>query len=71
MGYPVAVGEFGAYSMAPDAARVNYLNAMRTEMVARNLPWMYWELASGFGLCDPQPHIWRQNLLDALLPSER
>lgn len=71
MGYPLVVGEFGAYSMASDAARVNYLNAMRTEMAARNLPWMYWELASGFGLYDPQQHVWRQNLLDALLPPAR
>lgn len=68
LGYPVVVGEFGAYSMASDAARVTYLNAMRTEMAARNLPWIYWELASGFGLYDPQRQVWRQNLLDALLP---
>ena len=66
LGYPVVVGEFGAYSRAPQAARVRYLQTMRAEMAARELPWMYWELASGFGLYDPQAHAWRTDLVRAL-----
>ncbi|WP_457323057.1 glycoside hydrolase family 5 protein [Roseateles sp. P5_E11] len=66
LGYPVVVGEFGAYSRAALGARVRYLKAMRAEMAARQLPWMYWELASGFGLYDPQAHAWRTDLVQAL-----
>jgi len=66
LNYPVVVGEFGAYSRAAQAARVRYLKAMRTEMAARQLPWMYWELASGFGLYDPVAHAWRTELVQAL-----
>lgn len=65
-GYPVVVGEFGAYSKAPAAARLRYLQAMRSEMASRQLPWMYWELASGFGLYDPVAHAWRADLVKAL-----
>lgn len=64
--YPVVVGEFGAYSRAAQAARVRYLKAMRAEMAARQLPWMYWELAAGFGLYDPVAHAWRTDLVQAL-----
>jgi endoglucanase len=66
LGYPVVVGEFGAYSRAAMAARVRYLQAMRAEMASRQLPWMYWELAAGFGLYDPQAHAWRPELVQAL-----
>ncbi|MCE4556646.1 glycoside hydrolase family 5 protein [Roseateles cellulosilyticus] len=66
LGYPVVVGEFGAYSKAAIGARVRYLQAIRSEMAARQLPWMYWELASGFGLYDPVAHAWRAELVNAL-----
>jgi endoglucanase len=63
---PVFVGEFGAYSQAPPGARVRYLRLMREAMAARDLPWFYWELASGFGLYDPQAHRFRDDIKDAL-----
>lgn len=66
LGYPVFVGEFGAYSKAPDAARVRYLKVMRAALQARGLPWTYWELASGFGLYDPVAHRFRADLMAAL-----
>ena len=69
LGYPVVVGEFGAYSRAALGPRVRYLKAMRAEMAARQLPWMYWELAAGFGLYDPQAHAWRTDLVQALYGS--
>lgn len=63
---PMLVGEFGAYSMAPLAARVAYLRLMRDAMEARGLPWMYWELASGFGIYDPAAKAMRREPYEAL-----
>lgn len=63
---PMLVGEFGAYSKAPLAARVAYLRLMRNAMEARQLPWMYWELASGFGIYDPAAKRFRPELYEAL-----
>lgn len=63
---PMLVGEFGAYSKAPLASRVAYLRLMRSAMEARQLPWMYWELASGFGIYDPAAQRMRTELFDAL-----
>lgn len=63
---PVLVGEFGAYSQAPMAARLTYLRWMRDAMEARQLPWMYWELASGFGIYDPVARRMRTDLHEAL-----
>jgi len=64
--HPVLVGEFGAYSKAPLEARVRYLRFMRDAMEARGLPWMAWELASGFGIYDPVAGRMRPELFDAL-----
>jgi endoglucanase len=64
--YPVLVGEFGAYSQAPLPARLRYLRFMRDAMEARDMPWMAWELASGFGIYDPQARRMRPELYDAL-----
>jgi endoglucanase len=63
---PVFVGEFGAYSAAPQAARVRWLGLMRDEMARRDMPWFYWELASGFGLYDPHAHRFRDDLKQVL-----
>jgi endoglucanase len=66
LGYPVYVGEFGAYGKAPQAARLRYLRFMREGMEQRGLPWAYWELAAGFGLYDPQAHAFRADMKSAL-----
>jgi endoglucanase len=65
--YPVHVGEFGSYQAAPLESRVAYTRMMRDAMEARQLPWTYWELASGFGLYDPITNAWRKSVRDALL----
>lgn len=65
-GYPVFVGEFGAYSTAPLAARVNYLSTMRQQMAQRGMPWSYWELAAGFGVYDPVQNQFRPEITQAL-----
>jgi endoglucanase len=65
-GYPVVVGEFGAYGKAPAAARRRYLTALRREMEQRQLPWMYWELAAGFGVYDPASRGFRPEVFEPL-----
>ncbi len=65
-GYPVLIGEFGAYSKAPAPARTRYLRFMREAMESRGLPWMYWELASGFGVYDPKAGRFRPEVFEPL-----
>jgi endoglucanase len=67
--YPVLVGEFGAYSQAPLDGRLRYLRFMRDAIEARGMPWMVWELASGFGIYDPVARRLRSDLHDALFGS--
>jgi endoglucanase len=66
MGYPVYVGEFGAFSKAPQAARVRFLRFMREQMAERQMTWSYWELAAGFGVYDPMAKALRADMFDAL-----
>lgn len=63
---PVWVGEFGAYSKAPEASRLAYTRYMRDAMEQRGLSWAYWEFASGFGMYHPQTRQWNIPLRDAL-----
>jgi endoglucanase len=69
--YPIFLGEFGAYSAAPLASRVNFTRFMRDQAEARAMSWTYWEMASGFGVYDPVAHDWYGDgtLLNALLGS--
>lgn len=66
LGYPVFVGEFGAYSAAPEAAKLRYLRLMREAMAARGMPWYYWELAANFGVYDPVARAFRASIKKAL-----
>jgi endoglucanase len=65
--YPVFVGEFGAYSKADDASRIEFNRKMRAAIESRGMTWSYWEFASGFGVYDPVKLVFRQGLLDSLL----
>lgn len=65
-GYPVFVGEFGAYSTAPLLSRVEYLSTMRQQMAQRGMSWTYWELAAGFGVYDPVQNQFRPEITQAL-----
>ena len=51
--YPVFVGEFGAYSKADDASRIDFNRKMRQAIEGRVMSWTYWEFAAGFGVYDP------------------
>jgi endoglucanase len=66
LGRPVFVGEFGAYSKAALPDQLAYLQTMRSAMESRGLPWMYWELAAGFGVYDPQRGQFRPEITSAL-----
>lgn len=63
---PVFVGEFGAYEKAALPDRIAYLKAMRAAMEERQLPWMYWELAAGFGVYDRKAGAMRPELKTTL-----
>jgi endoglucanase len=67
IGYPVYVGEFGAFeTVAPDA-RARYTRTMRDEIERRGMTWTYWELAGGFGFFDPVAgHVRAGGLEEAL-----
>ena len=67
--YAVFVGEFGAYSKADSASRIDFNRKMRDAMEARGMTWAYWEFAAGFGVYDPVKLSFRQGLLDSLLGS--
>ena len=45
---------------------MRYLKAFRSLAAERGLPWMYWELASGFGVYDPVAHAFRPEIYSAL-----
>ncbi len=67
---PLWMGEFGAYSKADMASRVNWTTFMRAEAEARDITWAYWEFGSGFGVYDRTENRWNEALLDALIPGE-
>ena len=66
-GYPVWVGEFGAYEGAPRDDRVRYTRIMRDEIERRGMTWAYWELAGGFGFVDPATGQVRPNGIEQAL----
>lgn len=64
----ILLGEFGAYSKAPQDSRVRWTSFVREQAEAHGFAWAYWELASGFGVYDPNIKAWRDDLLKALIP---
>ena len=64
----ILLGEFGAYSRAPQDSRVRWTEFVRSEAELHGFAWSYWEMASGFGAYDPESHQWREDLLKALIP---
>lgn len=66
-GYPLFIGEFGAFQKADMASRETHARFARDEYEKRGIPWTYWEFASSFGLFDPAKNAWREPLRRALL----
>jgi endoglucanase len=65
-GYPIFLGEFGAYQEGAMQSRVNFTRYMRDQAEARGMSWTYWEMASGFGVYDRSTDSWHTDLLNAL-----
>jgi len=66
-GYPVYVGEFGAFDKVARDDRDRYARAMRDEIERHGMTWTYWELAAGFGFYDPVAGAVRPDGLEAAL----
>jgi endoglucanase len=64
----ILLGEFGAYSKADMDSRVRWTEYVAREAERHGFAWSYWELASGFGIYDPDAKVWREVLLEALIP---
>ena len=64
----ILMGEFGAYSKAPQDSRVRWTSFVAREAERHGFAWSYWEFASGFGVYDPEANVWRDDLLKALIP---
>jgi endoglucanase len=64
----ILLGEFGAYSKAPQDSRVRWTTFVREQAEAHGFAWAYWEFGSGFGAYDPDVKAWREDLLKALIP---
>lgn len=66
-GYPLHVGEFGAFEKAGMGSREIYTRFVRDEAEKRGFGWTYWEFASSYGVFDPSANAWREPLRRALL----
>ncbi len=64
----ILLGEFGAYSKAPQDSRVRWTTYIREQAEVRGFAWSYWEFNAGFGIYDPDAKVWREDLLKALIP---
>ncbi|HSH91281.1 MAG TPA: glycoside hydrolase family 5 protein [Ramlibacter sp.] len=66
-GYPLHLGEFGAYEKADMKSREAYTRMVRDEAERRAIPWAYWEFASSFGVYSPKTGTWVEPIRRALL----
>lgn len=64
-GVPVFLGEFGSHNLADHASRVAWTRAVRDYAVSRGVGTAYWGLYGSFGLIDPGPGAYDEELLDA------
>lgn len=69
-GRPLYLGEFGAYSKAPQDSRVRWTEAVARAAEAEGFSWAYWEFGAGFGVYDRQRQAWNTDILEALIPPE-
>ena len=67
MGYPVLLGEFGAYSKAPLDSRARWTDYVARTAELSGFGWTYWEYRSGFGVYDRSHRDWVQPIYDALI----
>ena len=67
---PLYLGEFGVYSAADMASRAAWTDFVARQAESRGMAWAYWEFCSGFGVYDPDRDVWREPLLEALVPAD-
>lgn len=67
---PVHIGEFGAYSKADMKYRKKWTTFVARYLETLNWSWAYWEFSAGFGIYNPNTHVFNQDLVDALLHNE-
>lgn len=65
-GYPVYLGEFGAYEKADMKSRAAYTRIVRDEAEKHGIGWAYWEFASSFGVFSPKTNAWVEPIRSAL-----
>lgn len=69
-GYPIHIGEFGAYEKAPMESRARWTEFCGRAFEKFGFPWTYWEFCSGFGLYDAEWNQWKGDLVDPLLSDD-
>jgi len=65
-GRPVHLGEFGAYTTADAASRVNFYSAFRRTAEELQLGWCIWDWSAGFRYWDREKHQALPGMHDAL-----
>ncbi len=68
-GRPMFVGEFGAFSTADMESRALWTEHVARECERLGMSWAYWEFMSGFGLYVPSVDLFREELREALVPT--
>lgn len=68
-GRPLWLGEFGTDEKVDMPSRVRWTSFVAREAEARGIPWCYWEFGTTFGIYEPWPGRWREDLLQALIPA--
>ena len=64
----ILLGEFGSYSRGPQDSRVRWTEFVAREAERHGFAWSYWEFNAGFGIYDPDAKVWREDLVEALVP---
>jgi len=67
---PVHIGEFGAYSKADMKSRAKWTTYLSRYFEQNVWSWAYWEFSAGFGIYNPIPKTYNQELVNALLHNE-
>lgn len=69
-GYPIYLGEFGAYSRAEMDSRARYTAFVARTAESLGMSWAYWEFGAGFGAYERGTGTWKEELLTALVPTK-
>ncbi len=65
---PLLLGEFGSIITADPVSRQRWTAFVARQAEKRNIPWLYWQFCSDFGVYDSQQQSWDANLLQSLIP---